>query len=70
LEGNQGVRSTPHKEAVAICNLYRVRKSVAEVADLFRAPIPAAAPNVPDEVYPGYPGLVVRDLDGSRVLGG
>ena len=49
-----------------MCNLYTTRKSVSEVATLFDVALPDVASfNVQAEVYPGYPGLVVRD-DGSR----
>ncbi len=41
-----------------MCNLYRMTKGVAEVAGLFAA-IPELGANLADEVYPGYPGLVV-----------
>jgi len=46
-----------------MCNLYRMTKSTAEVANLFGAYLDASVPppaaNVPAEIYPGYPGLVV-----------
>lgn len=42
----------------AMCNLYKMDRSVAEVANLFGAEI-AGASNAPEEIYPGYPGLVV-----------
>lgn len=43
-----------------MCNLYRMKSSVGEVAATFRA---AAVPgaNFAEEVYPGYPGLVVAE---------
>lgn len=49
-----GGRQTPG----AMCNLYRLRANQAEVAHIFAA---EAVPGVnhADEVYPGYPGLVV-----------
>ncbi len=50
-----------------MCNLYTVRKSAAEVADHFRANQPALF-NAADEVYPGTPGMVVREADGQRIL--
>ena len=43
------------------------RKSAADVAAHFGAKIPAAF-NSPDEVVPGYPGMVVREKDGERIL--
>jgi putative SOS response-associated peptidase YedK len=41
-----------------VCNLYKMDKSAAEVARLFNG-VPASIGNVGDEVYPGYPGLVM-----------
>src|SRR5690606_15013914 len=52
-----------------MCNLYRMTRAAAEVANLFRALAPAATANVPAEIYPGYPGWVVaRAADGTRAL--
>ena len=50
-----------------MCNLYTLRKSAAEVAAHFGISDPTLS-NAADEVYPGYPGLVVREQDGARVL--
>lgn len=50
-----------------MCNLYAVRKSSAEVAGHFQATQPALF-NSADEVYPGTPGMVVREADGRRIL--
>ncbi len=50
-----------------MCNLYTARKSAAEVASWFNAKIPAAF-NSPDETVPGYPGMVVREEAGHRIL--
>jgi putative SOS response-associated peptidase YedK len=50
-----------------MCNLYKMTKTVAEVAKLFgaRADPPG---NAGDTVYPGYPGIVVApDGGGLRV---
>lgn len=53
-----------------MCNLYTTRKSAAEIAAHFRAQIPLAF-NAPEgDVYPGGPGMVVREQDGQRVLQG
>jgi len=41
-----------------MCNLYRMTKAHAEVARLFNASFGSVG-NVGEEVYPGYPGLVV-----------
>jgi putative SOS response-associated peptidase YedK len=51
-----------------MCNLYTVRKSIAEVAAFFGATAPAAPFNTPDESYPGSPGMVVREAEGERVV--
>lgn len=50
-----------------MCNLYTVRKSAAEVAAHFGVSDPTQT-NAPEEVYPGYPGMVVREDAGVRVL--
>lgn len=50
-----------------MCNLYRVRKSTAEVANLFRATLPLNF-NAGEEVYPGAPGMVVVEHEGQREL--
>jgi putative SOS response-associated peptidase YedK len=42
----------------AMCNLYRMDRSAAEVARLFKA-MSGSSSNAPIEIYPGYPGLVV-----------
>ena len=44
-----------------------MRKSVAEVAAHFGVSS-AVVSNAPEEIYPGYPGLVVHNLDGARVM--
>jgi len=48
-----------------MCNLYRMSKSQSEVADFFRDIVPGltvpAAGNAPEEIYPGYPGLVLAE---------
>lgn len=50
-----------------MCNLYSMRKSAAEVAAHFRVANPVPS-NAADEIYPGAPGLVVREQDGQRVM--
>ncbi len=50
-----------------MCNLYTMRKSVAEVASHFGITTPTHS-NAPEEIYPGYPGLVVRNGNGARVM--
>ena len=43
-----------------MCNLYRMTKGVDEIARLF-AVEPDRGANYAEEVYPGYPGLVVAE---------
>ena len=43
-----------------MCNLYRMTKGTAEVANLFKVEAEEGA-NYAAEVYPGYPGLVVAE---------
>ena len=43
-----------------MCNLYRMTKSQAEIADLFRLDTPTAL-NTAEEIYPGYPGMVIAN---------
>lgn len=49
-----------------MCNLYKMRTTSAEAANIFRAPIPAGL-NLAPEVYPGYPGLVIREAETARI---
>lgn len=44
-----------------MCNLYRMTKATAEVAHWFDVRDESAGANFAEEVYPGYPGLVVTD---------
>ena len=41
-----------------MCNLYRMRRSISEVG-LWASAMTQGAPNYAEEVYPGYPGLVI-----------
>ncbi len=50
-----------------MCNLYTNKSTVAEMADLFKAQAPHGF-NAPADVYPGYPGLIVREHDGGRLI--
>jgi putative SOS response-associated peptidase YedK len=43
-----------------MCNLYRMTKGVDEIARLFAVEADSGA-NFAEEVYPGYPGLVVAE---------
>lgn len=51
-----------------MCNLYTSKKSAAEIAAHFRAQMPFAFNAGDGEVYPGGPGLVVREADGQRIV--
>ena len=52
-----------------MCNLYTERLGADAVAAFFGVKAPDVASfNVPAEVYPGYPGMVVREDAGVRVL--
>ena len=44
-----------------MCNLYRMTKNADEVAKWFDAIAAAGGANFGEEVYPGYPGLVVAE---------
>lgn len=44
-----------------MCNLYRMTRNADEVAKWFAATNAAAGANFGEEVYPGYPGLVVAE---------
>lgn len=44
-----------------MCNLYRMTKNTDEVAKWFAALEARGGANFGEEVYPGYPGLVVAD---------
>src|SRR5688500_8587488 len=41
-----------------MCNLYKMKSSRVEVADFFGAVAQDFGGNAPEEVYPGYPGVV------------
>lgn len=44
-----------------MCNLYKVKSSHTEVADFFDAIVEDFGANTPEEIYPGYPTMVVAD---------
>ena len=50
-----------------MCNLYKLRRSAAEVASVFNARVETPF-NAAEEVLPGYPGMVIRTGDNARVL--
>jgi putative SOS response-associated peptidase YedK len=45
-------------QLLSVCNLYRLNRSVAEVANMFRTAVPEGL-NYAEEVYPGYKGIVI-----------
>jgi putative SOS response-associated peptidase YedK len=49
-----------------MCNLYTTKASPAEVAALFRGVVSADSNVGPGNVYPGGPGMVVRQVNGQR----
>ena len=51
-----------------MCNLYTERLSAAEVAAHFGVEPPIPETNAGAEVYPGAPGMVVREAEGQRLL--
>lgn len=51
-----------------MCNLYTIRKSEAEVAKHFGVEPSSVPLNVPDDILPAYPGIVVREAEGKRIL--
>lgn len=52
-----------------MCNNYKMRKAAAEVARLFQVELPNIASfNAAEDIYPGYPGMVVRPTEQGRVL--
>ncbi len=51
-----------------MCNLYVLRARAAELAEHLRVLGPIVNFNAGQEVYPGYPGIVMREVDGSRIL--
>jgi len=50
-----------------MCNLYTATKSATEVAALFKAQVPLPF-NIPSDILPGRPGMVVREQEGGRIL--
>lgn len=53
-----------------MCNLYRMTKTVSEVARWFDAVEATGGANFGAEVYPGYPGLVVAEGEVRRMTWG
>ncbi|HEV7340178.1 MAG TPA: SOS response-associated peptidase family protein [Sphingopyxis sp.] len=50
-----------------MCNLYTNKSTVQEMAALFRTSATYGF-NAPTDVYPQYPGIVVREDQGQRIL--
>src|SRR5258707_10795551 len=50
-----------------MCNLYTSRVTAAQVAAHFGVSNPVQS-NAGEEVYPGYPGMVIREQEGARVM--
>lgn len=50
-----------------MCNLYTNKTTVQEMADLFKTPATFGF-NATADIYPGYPGIVVCEHEGARVL--
>ena len=53
-----------------MCNLYTSKASAAEIAAHFRAEMPTLFNVAEGDVYPGGPGMVVREQDGRRIAPG
>lgn len=51
-----------------MCNLYTTKVSAAEIVSHFAAKMPVNFNAGADEVYPGAPGMVVREENGQRIL--
>ena len=53
-----------------MCNLYRMTKNAAEVADWFKVVDELGGVNFGNEVYPGYPGAVIADVAARSMVWG
>lgn len=53
-----------------MCNLYRMTKNHAEVANWFRAMDEIGGANLASEVYPSYPGAVIADGKAKSMVWG
>ena len=53
-----------------MCNLYRMTKNHAEVANWFKAMDEIGGANLPSEVYPGSPGVVIADGKAKSMVWG
>ncbi len=51
-----------------MCNLFTARVTASEIASAFAARKPSNVNAGGGDVYPGGPGLVVREQDGERVI--
>jgi len=57
-------RQETNARLASMCNLYKMSKSADEVADFFSSithDMRVAPGNAPEEIYPGYPGLVLTE---------
>jgi putative SOS response-associated peptidase YedK len=67
MRGERWIDSSHARAMIAgMCNNYKMRKSAAEVARMFQADLPITSFNVAEDIYPGYPGMVVREESGAR----
>ena len=53
-----------------MCNLYTTRTNAADIAAHFKARQPSLFNMAPGDVYPGGPGMVIREAGGERILQG
>ncbi|MEE2795624.1 MAG: SOS response-associated peptidase family protein [Pseudomonadota bacterium] len=53
-----------------MCNLYRMTKNAAEVADWFKVTNEMGGANFSSEVYPGYPGAVIAEGSARSMVWG
>jgi putative SOS response-associated peptidase YedK len=51
-----------------MCNLYTTKVSAGEIAAYFKAKVKAQSNAGEGDVYPGGPGMVVREENGERIL--
>lgn len=51
-----------------MCNLYTLSASASDVASYFKARMPVSSNVSQGDVYPGGPGLVIREADDQRIV--
>lgn len=61
-------RSPPSSDtgAFLICTLYTIKADGNDIAKAFHAVLPTSFNAAQGDAYPGYPGMVVREVDGER----